>query len=112
MTEDDARPQDAGRSHKRKGAPSAATRTLLDRYQSTMRAELAAVLDELEPAAPDPGLGLVSEPPKRPVIGERIKLWDLGIKLGRELGSSIDGPEPPPTVVGPGRRRRARVDYG
>jgi hypothetical protein len=106
------RPQDAGRSHKRKGAPSAATRSLLTRYQDTMRAELAAVLDELAPAPPDPGLGMVPVAPKRPPIADRIKLWELGIKLGRELGSEIDSTPKAPAVVGPSRRRRARVDYG
>jgi hypothetical protein len=114
MTEepDGARPQDVGRSRKRKGAPSAATRSLLERYQASMRDELGSVLDELAPSPTDPGLGLVKEKPKRPPIAERMKLWDLAIKLGRELGSEIDTTaKAPPTVVGPGRRRR-RVDFG
>jgi hypothetical protein len=106
------RPQDAGRSHKRKGAPSAATRSLLTRYQDTMRDELSTILDDLAPRAQDAGLGLVPMPPQRPPIAERTKLWDLAIKLGRELGSEIDSSPEAPVVVGPGARKRARVDYG
>lgn len=109
-----ARPQDVGRRHRRKGAPSPATRTLLGKYQDAMRAELAAVLAELAPAPPDPGLGLVEDTPKRPALEVRIRSWDLAIKLGRELGAEVDpGPSPDGPVGQPAKRRRAgRVDYG
>jgi hypothetical protein len=111
---DGTRPQDAGRAHRRKGAPSAATLSLLADYQEAMRAELRTVLDELA-GRPAPS-GLLDEPTTirvtiRPPIADRIKLWDLGMKLGRELGSEID-PAPPPVVRGPSKPRRSRVDYG
>jgi hypothetical protein len=108
---DGTRPQDQGRRHRRKGAPSAATLSLLGDYQDAMRAELRAVLAELQPTPPAPGLGLVKEAPKRPPLRDRAGLWDLAIKLGRELGSEID-PAPPPVVVGPSKPRRAKVDFG
>jgi hypothetical protein len=114
LTEPDGtRPQDEGRVHRRKGAPSAATLSLLADYQDAMRTELRAVLDELA-GQPAPA-GLLPDAAKvrvRPSIGDRMKLWDLGIKLGRELGSEIDPPTPP-VVQGPGRARRSpKVDYG
>jgi hypothetical protein len=115
MTEPDAtRPQDAGRSHHRKGAPSAATRSLLADYQAAMRDELRAILDELRPVAPDPGLGLVAMPAKRPELNQRTRLWDLGIKLGRELGTAVDVEPADAGAVtqGPRKRSRAKIDYG
>jgi hypothetical protein len=105
------RPQDEGRRHRRKGAPSAATLSLLADYQEAMRSELRTLLTDLQPKAQDQGLGLVAMPPKRPPLAERSKMWDLAIKLGRELGSEID-PAPPPVVRGPSRPRRSKVDYG
>jgi hypothetical protein len=108
---DGARPQDVGRSRKRKGAPSPATQALIDRYQESMRAELAALLDELKGSPPPPGiLADVEAVIVRPPLKDRAALWDLAIKLGRELGSAIDA-TPAPAIVGPGRRRRA-PNYG
>jgi hypothetical protein len=111
---DGSRPQDQGRRHRRKGAPSAATLSLLGDYQDAMRGELRDVLTELA-GSPAPA-GLLDDAGAkrvtvRPPISDRMKLWDLAIKLGRELGSEIDPPAPP-TVVGPSKPRRARVDYG
>ena len=79
-----------------------------------MRDDLSAVLDELAPRIDDAGLGLDGSPiVKRPPVKDRAALWDLAVKLGRELGTEIDpGPAP---VVGPGPRPRGRrgpVDYG
>lgn len=109
----DDRPQDVGRSHRRKGAPSPETAALLTEYQEAMRLELRTVLRELE-GSPAPA-GLLPDPearPIRPPLGDRMRLWDLAIKLGRELGSAIDA-EPTPAEAAPSRpRRRARVDYG
>lgn len=108
------RPQDVGRAHRRKGAPSAATAALLTEYHDTMRGELRAVLGELAPVTETsdmfPDLPAVT---KRPPLRERMQLWDLAIKLGRELGSAIDVPDPGSNVAGPGPRRRGgRADYG
>lgn len=115
MPEDTDRPQDVGRRHSRnarRGRPDAASDALLDRYQATMRGELAALLDDLTPKPADLGLGLVPAPDSRLPIADRMRIWDLAIKLGRELGSAID-PVPVPVVRGPSpARRRARVDYG
>ena len=65
---------------------------LLDRYRAALRAELGETLDELRPTAPA-GLGLV--PPGKPGLTDRLKLWDLALKLARELGADADLPERP-----------------
>lgn len=109
------REQDAGRPHRRRGRPSQATLSLLERYQAAMRDELGGLLRELEGAEPPPGLGLDANPPARvrPSLADRGRLWELAIKLGRELGSSID-PTPPPssTPAAPRGPSRRRVDFG
>lgn len=117
MTEDTARPQDAGRSHKRRGRPSAETSTLLAAYQEAMRTELRATLTEIEGVDPPPSLELTDEPPGkvRPKLEVRVRLWDLAIKLGRELGTEVDpaggadAADGSPPVA---RRRRRRPDFG
>lgn len=111
---DNGRPQDEGRRHRRKGAPSAATRALLGAYQGAMRDELRDTLAELRPAPTTNVLGETTT--MRPALVDRLRLWDLAIKLGRELGTEID-PGPSPSDVartGPSRPRagRGRVDYG
>lgn len=80
-----------------------------------MRDDLASVLDELHGSAPAPGLLLDGKPAAivRPSLADRAKLWDLAIRLGRELGTAIDvGPDP--ATPAPARRapRRGRVDFG
>lgn len=92
---DAGRPQDQGRRHRRKGAPGAETATLLDTYRAAMRAALRQVLHELE-GTPQPD-GLTGPVPnKPPSTTERAKLWDLGIKLARELALETDlGDDPP-----------------
>lgn len=115
MTEG-GRPQDQGRRHRAKGSPSPETRSLLESYQRAMRDELRGLLAELE-GKPAPA-GLLDEgrpgPVVRPVLEVRAKLWDLAFKLGRELGAEVDVPPPPamPNPATPGRRRRARPDFG
>jgi hypothetical protein len=113
---DGGRPQDQGRTHRARGRPSAETVSLLERYQASMRDELAGVLVELEGKIPAAGLldeGLPRPDPVRPSLADRARLWDLAIKLGRELGSSID-PTPPAPASSPRARRArsARVDFG
>lgn len=104
------RPQDVGRRHRRKGRPSAETVALLEAYRQAMRDELRAVLGELEPVAPG---GLMPDAPKvRPPIAERARLWDLGIRLGRELGSAIDEPELEPAPPRARARRARAIDFG
>jgi hypothetical protein len=113
---DDAggRPQDQGRRHRKAGQPSAETATLLARYQEAMRDELRALLAELQPRVPDPGLGLVAEEPTRLALKDRAARWDLAIRLGRELGTEVDVPpmDALPAAPPAARRRRGRIDFG
>lgn len=121
MTEDEApatgRAQDAGRSHHKRGQPSPATTALLAQYHEAMRGELTEVLRELTGRPPDgvpPQLALdgTVPPPKRPSLKDRAALWDLGVKLARELGSSID-PAPDRDAAGkPATRGPARLKRG
>lgn len=114
----DDRPQDQGRRHRKRGDPSGATATLLGEYQEAMRAELRQLLVELRGRPPAPGLGLTGEAPAavRPALAERAKLWDLAIKLGRELGTEVDaggqaGQAAPAAPAG-GPARGRRIDFG
>ena len=109
MTDND-RPQDVGRQHsktwaRQKREAGTAARALVDRYDETMRAELSDLLDMLAPVPQDQGLGMVEVPPKRPALSERTRIWDLAIKLGRELGSRIDPADPDTTSSTAGPRR-------
>lgn len=117
MTDDAARPQDVGRSHKRRGLPSPESLALLERYRAALRAELGETLAELRPDAAGEGLGLVAR--AKPALPQRLKLWDLALKLARELGADTDLP-PRPTDPAPAgatrgsapkltRRDRARL---
>lgn len=116
MTDGD-RPQDVGRSHRRKGAPSPETAELLTAYQAAMRSELRDVLAELKGSVTPTGLldseFTTAEVRTRPPIAERVRLWDLAIKIGRELGSAIDA-DPVPVASAPAgpRGRRRKLDYG
>lgn len=89
MTND--RPQDVGRPHRRaRPGPDVETAAVLDRYRRAMRDELGDTLDELRPAKGDQ-LTLGGIPERiRPQLAERVKLWDLAIKLGRELANGGD----------------------
>lgn len=84
-----------------------------------MRDELAALLEAIADRPTSPQLTLDGKPaPAKPLtIEQRSRLWDLAIKLGRELAAEIDPPAPaegdaadPAAPAKP--RRRARVDYG
>jgi enoyl-CoA hydratase/carnithine racemase len=115
MSEESGRAQDQGRRHRRKGAPGAETLSLLARYQSAMRAELASILDALEAVKS----GLMTDVPPAPVIPlddeRRTRLWDRAVKLARELGTAVDPPGDPTAApaMPPGPpRRRGRPDFG
>ena len=91
MTES-ARPQDVERPHRRTrgGTPAPETLELLERYRAAMRAELAELLVEIRPAPATTGqLELTGDvaPAARPKLEQRRALWDLAIRLGRELSS-------------------------
>jgi hypothetical protein len=120
MAEADGRPQDQGRRHRKRADPSPETATLLAEYQDAMRDELRDLLRELKGSTAPTGLldseFTTSEVRTRPALSERMKLWDLAIKVGRELGTEISpAPPPSPTPAAGGRigpRRRGRIDYG
>jgi hypothetical protein len=122
MADDVGRPQDQGRKHRRGGNPSPETASLLADYHQAMRDDLRAVLDDIRGHVPDPGLRLLDDAIERGDIEARIKsplkeripMWDLAIKLGRELGTEVDGSPAasaaqPPT---PRKRSRSRIDFG
>ena len=68
---------------------------------------------DLRGKVPDPGLGLVQLEPVRPPLNERIRLWDLAIKIGRELGTEVDDRPPPDAPAAEASRtRRRRPDFG
>ena len=102
MSEETARPQDLGRSHHRSSTtPAPETVAVLDRYRAAMRLELDAVLEELRARRP----GLLPDVPGELVVprAERLRLWDLAIKLGRELAGPSPGGDPSEDVTGPDR---------
>jgi hypothetical protein len=114
VSEENARPQDVGRSHHRSATtPAPATIEVLERYREAMRAELGDVLEELRPPAAQLTLAGSAER-LRPPLAERLKLWDLAIKLGRELAAPAPGGDPDPgaeleagpAATGPRRSRR------
>lgn len=86
-----ARPQDVGRAHRR-SRPGLAPETaaILERYRSAMRAELGDLLEELRPPpAGEAPIVFGAPPPRaRPPLPDRLRLWELAIKLGRELGAA------------------------
>lgn len=77
-----------------------------------MRAELRATLTEARGTTVAGLLG--DDVTTRPTLGDRTRLWDLAIKLGRELGAEVDvtPPAPPERARPAGGPRRGRVDYG
>jgi hypothetical protein len=109
MSEND-RPQDVARPHRRtRGAPAPETEALLERYRAAMRAELESLLLEIRPPAPELGQLAIdgSVPATRPKLAERRELWDLAVKIARELSSSSSSaetawsglPGPPPELT-------------
>jgi hypothetical protein len=112
VTEPDGdRAQDVGRSHKPRGIPAPETLEILERYRAAMRAELSDTLDEIRPATGQLTLeGAVTRAP----LETRRALWDLAIKLGRELGNGSDPaytgePGPGLTPAAPSSRRAPRL---
>lgn len=103
------RPQDVGRSHKRGRAPDPEAEAVLERYRAAMRAELDDTLAEIRPATGQLGFDGAVE---RPSLERRRALWDLAVKLGRELGNApLDagwtGEPAEPGIVSPLRDARA-----
>jgi hypothetical protein len=76
------RPQDVGRSHHRAGELAPETSEVLERYRAVMRLDLAELLGELRP---ETGQLTIAGDVERPSLEKRRALWDLAIKLGREL---------------------------
>jgi len=103
------REQDVGRSHRRRSVPAPETAELLERYQASMRAELEDLLAEIRPAV---GQLTIDGGVTRPTLEQRRALWDLAIKLGRELGGAIVEQTAPSAAPGtarvPASSRRAR----
>ena len=105
------RPQDVGRRHRATiGAPTPETAALLDRYRAAMRAELETLLETVGARR----AGLIPEVPGELVVplAERIRLWDLAIKLGRELaapgaGGELEDPAAGPSTPSTSRPRQA-----
>src|SRR5262245_46127035 len=95
MTETEGRPQDQGRKHRKRAAPSEATLTLLARYRTVQREALGRTLDAIE-GTESGQLGLDGQTVrKRPALADEARLWDLAIKLANALGAEIDPPPPP-----------------
>lgn len=119
---DASRPQDQGRPHRRtRGAPGPETEALLERYRAAMRAELADLLTEIRPSPPSAGQLAIDGtiPAARPKLEERRALWELAIKLGRELSTVTFEPASAPAETGrradakaPRLSRRDRIALG
>lgn len=100
------RPQDVGRRHRKTAAPSIETEAILERYRAAMRLELGDLLDEIRPSS---GQLTIDGAIERPTLERRRALWDLAIKLGRELGAAPDPIAPAELEPAEGRGpRRAR----
>lgn len=105
---------DPRKRHRKTGSPSPATRSLLERWQTALRAELESVLAELQPAVPPAGLLDEHLPPvvHRPDLSTRQKLITLGVQIAHELGTELDQSERPWEGLPEPPRPRSRVDYG
>jgi hypothetical protein len=106
MTTEGATVREQVRRGRGKGRPNPQTVQLLGEYHSAMRLELRSLLREINatirPAA-------LKQP--RPSLAERAKLWELAIRLGKELGSEIDV-APPAEEPTPLRPNAAAADFG
>jgi hypothetical protein len=116
MAEDARRPQDVGRSHRRRTARPPEVRLLAAAYVA-LRAELADCIAELRPLPIDPDAPIVfgTPPPKvRPSLADRDRLVQLIARLLAILGAEVEAPgddqgaDSAPTR--PARRRR--LDLG
>ena len=106
------RPQDVGRRHTRRAIVAPATLEVLDRYRAAMRDELGELLIELRPDRVQTVM-LGGDVRLKPPIADRIRLWDLAIKLGRELATGgtdePDAPLPVAPAVSAKRRQAPRI---
>jgi len=112
VSEETARPQDLGRAHRRtaRAGPTPETARVLERYRAAMRAELETLLEAIGARR----AGLMPDVPGELVIPlpERARLWDLAIKLGRELGApglAELEEEPAAAIVSPRRSSTPRA---
>jgi hypothetical protein len=97
------RPQDVGRSHARRGSVGPETDAILDAYRVAMRAELADTLAEVRPVT---GQMTVAGGVAKPQLADRLKLWELAIKLARELAGGSDAGSPSDVPAAPARSAR------
>jgi hypothetical protein len=101
--------------HRRKGAPGPETRSLLERWQAALRAELGDVLAELRPEPGPAQLAIDGTVMPRPRVDltTRMKLVDLGVRIAHELGTELDTGERSGPADRPERpRARSRVEFG
>ncbi len=108
------RPQDQGRKHRKRGTPSAATASLLAKWQDVKRRELESVIGTFTPA-PSAQTTLDGAPDVKPLaIATRTAWMDYGIKIERSLAGEVDEPPDPDaapptdTTIPPRSTRRAR----
>jgi len=109
------RPQDVGRSHRRKAAPPPESKLLSVAY-AALRAELADCVAELRPPPPPPGPPeFGTDPPKgRPSLADRDRLVALIARLLAILGAEVEAPgEDQAAGSAPTRPRKTRrLDLG
>ena len=86
------RPQDVERPHRRRpGELEPDVDDQLRAYRRALRLELADLLAEIRPPAPSSGqlaLDGTLAAPTRPALEQRRQLWDLAIRVARELGQA------------------------
>src|SRR5262245_26309549 len=86
----EGRAQDQGRSHRKRGDPSPATRDRLDRWYDTLRAELDSVIAQLTAVSDQTTLDGIA-PPAIPLDdARRDRYISRGVTIARELGAEVD----------------------
>jgi hypothetical protein len=114
VSDETARPQDVGRPHRRTApGPSPESVAILERYRAAMRLELGELLEELRPERAQLGID-GAETRLRPALPDRVKLWDLAIKIGRELAApgaehELEDAPAPATSTTPRSRQAPRL---
>ena len=108
MPTDNARPQDVGRRHDRRGARTDSDAALIERWRAVERMTLERVTVELEGI--DKGTGLDGSQLAReyPSTRTTADLIDLGVKIARDLGADIDPTPVLPVTANLSQPRRSR----